>query len=185
MTDTDQGADITTTGSRIVYENRWMRVREDSVRRRDGSAGIYGVIEKTDFVIVAAIQDGRLHLVEQYRYPVRRRCWELPQGMWETRPGTDHVTLARAELREETGLEAAELAYAGRLFLAAGMCTQCSHIYRATGLTRGANALDPEEQDLVTRDFALEEVEAMIRDGVIADTSTIAALGLLRIKGLL
>jgi len=34
--------DITTIGTRVVYENRWMRVREDVIRRRDGSEGIYG-----------------------------------------------------------------------------------------------------------------------------------------------
>ena len=39
--------DIVAIGTRIVYENRWMRVREDAIRRRDGSDGIYGVVEKT------------------------------------------------------------------------------------------------------------------------------------------
>jgi hypothetical protein len=39
-------ADIETLGTRIVYENRWMRVREDAIRRRDGSEGIYGIVEK-------------------------------------------------------------------------------------------------------------------------------------------
>ena len=42
-----------------------------------------------------------------------------------------------------------------------------------------------EEQDLVTRDFALLEVERMIRDGEIKDATTVASLGLLRLKGLL
>jgi len=41
-----EGYDIETIGTRIVYENRWMRVREDGIRRRDGSSGIYGVVEK-------------------------------------------------------------------------------------------------------------------------------------------
>jgi ADP-ribose pyrophosphatase len=42
-----------------------------------------------------------------------------------------------------------------------------------------------KEQDLVTRDFALSEVERMVRDGEIKDATTVAALGLLRLKGLL
>ena len=109
--------DIKTTGSRIVYENRWMRVREDGVERRDGSTGIYDVVEKPDFVTIAAIEAGCLHLVQQYRYPVLGRYWELPQGSWEHAPDTDPLDVARAELREETGLEATEMVYAGHLFL--------------------------------------------------------------------
>ena len=37
----------TTNASRIVYENAWIRVREDQVVRPDGGPGIYGVIEIT------------------------------------------------------------------------------------------------------------------------------------------
>jgi hypothetical protein len=36
----------------VVYENRWMKVREDAIRRQDGSIGIYGVVEKSDFVVI-------------------------------------------------------------------------------------------------------------------------------------
>jgi ADP-ribose pyrophosphatase len=59
------------------------------------------------------------------------------------------------------------------------------HIFLATGLRRGDADPEHEEQDLVTRDFALSEVERMIRDGEIMDATTVAALGLLRLKGLL
>ena len=177
--------DIVRTGSRLVYENRWMRLREDTVRRRDGSPGLFGVVEKTDFVTVAAVEDGMVHMVEQFRYPVGRRCWEFVQGMWEYAPGTDPLELARAELREETGLRAAEMRYAGRLFLAYGFCTQANHVFLATGLTPGEAALEVEEQDLVTRARPLAELEAMIRDGMIEDQSTVAAFGLLRLKGML
>ena len=67
----DDTSDIKTLGSRVVYENRWMRVREDAIRRRDGSDGIYGVVEKPDFAVIVPVEDdGRIHLVQQYRYHV-------------------------------------------------------------------------------------------------------------------
>ena len=100
----DSEPEITTLSSRIAYENRWLRVREDIIRRADGSDGLYGVVERSEFVVVVALQDGALTLVEQFRYPVRRRLWELPMGMWEERPSTAPEALAAAELREETGL---------------------------------------------------------------------------------
>ena len=77
MVDNNGTPDIETTGTRVVYQNNWMRVREDAIRRRDGSAGIYGVVEKDDFVVVVPVEaDGSVHLVQQYRYPVRARFWE-------------------------------------------------------------------------------------------------------------
>ena len=53
----DDSSDIETLGTRVVYENRWMRVREDAIRRRDGSEGIYGVVEKPDFVVIVPVED--------------------------------------------------------------------------------------------------------------------------------
>ena len=88
------------------------------------------------------------------------------------------------ELREETGLDAARMSYAGHLFVAYGYSNQGSHIFVATDLRRGDDNREREEQDLVTQEFPLSDVERMIR-GEIKDTTTVAALGLLRMKGLL
>jgi len=177
--------EIETIGSRIVYQNRWLRLREDQIRRSDGSAGIYSVVEKTDFVVIAAIDHGVIHMVEQYRYPVRQRGWELPQGSWEDQPGTDPDVLARAELQEETGLSAATMIHVGYLYLAYGFSSQGYHIYLARGLSNGERDLDAEEAGLITRAFPLAEVDRMILDGTIKDATTIAALGLMRMKGLI
>src|SRR4051794_17598052 len=102
-----------TLSSLVVYQNRWMTVREDSIVRADGSHGIFGVVEKRDFAVIAAVQKNALWLVEQYRYPVGERFWELPQGSWEDSE-VDPVTLAKAELREETGLVAESVEHVGR-----------------------------------------------------------------------
>jgi ADP-ribose pyrophosphatase len=177
--------DIVATASRVVYENRWMRVREDAIVQADGSPSIYGIVEKNDFVVVAAIEEGRIHLVEQYRYPVQGRHWELPQGSWDHAPDADPVEVARGELREETGLAAAEMVQAGHLFQCYGYSTQGYHVFLARGLTQGETAREASEQDMISRSFPLEEVLRMIADGTIKDATTVAALGLLRLKGML
>ena len=74
--------------------------------------------------------------MEQYRYPVKGRYWELPQGSWEQKPGADPMEKARGELREETGLDAAKMTYVGHLFEACGYSNQGYHIFLATGLRR-------------------------------------------------
>src|SRR6516225_8267517 len=92
---------ITTLTSREVYRNNWLRVREDEILRSNGQMGIYGVIEKDPCAIIIPIEDGRVWLVEQFRYTIQERALELPQGGWEmenVRP----EELARGELREET-----------------------------------------------------------------------------------
>lgn len=169
--------------SRVVYRSRWMTLREDRIRRADGSEGTYGVVEKRDFAVVAAVEDGHVHLVEQYRYPVGARHWELPQGVWDG--GDDPAAQARAELREETGVLADEVLHAGRLYLAYGLCTQAYDVWLARGLRQGSAELEPEEQGLIARRVPLVEVERMMRDGELVDGVTVAAFGLLRLKGLL
>src|SRR3954466_13563074 len=95
---------ITRKASRVVYRNRWMTVREDDVELADGSAGIYGVVEKVDFVVVIPFDGSAYYVVEQFRYPVQGRYLEFPQGAWEDRPDADLRDVARGELAEETGL---------------------------------------------------------------------------------
>jgi ADP-ribose pyrophosphatase len=99
--------------------------------------------------------------------------------------GADPLEVACGELREETGLDAARMTYAGHLFEAYGYSNQGYDVFLATGLWRGDADLEHEEQDLVTQGFPLSEVERMIRDGEIKDATTVAALGLLQLKGLL
>ena len=176
--------EIETVASTEIYKNRWLTLREDAIVRADGSRGLYSVVEKSDFAVIAAIGNGEIHLVEQYRYPVQGRYWELPQGSWEEQ-SIDPLDLARAELREETGLTAGSMQQVGRLFLGYGYSTQAYDVFLATDLSEGETELDAEEIGLISRPFKLREVEAMILDGTIKDATTVAVFGLLRLKGLL
>lgn len=175
---------IETLSSKTVYENRWMKVREDAVRFSSGHEGIYGVVDKRDFVLIVPLHsDGTIQLVQQFRYPVGGRYWELPQGSWETTEGVDPIRVALGELAEETGLRAEKMEPIGHLFEAYGFSNQGFHIYLATGLAQGRPERDIEEQDMVSDAFAVEDIVGMIRDGAIKDAPTIAALGYLRLTG--
>ncbi|MFI9424242.1 NUDIX domain-containing protein [Streptomyces achromogenes] len=176
----DSEPEVRATGSKVVYENRWMSVREDTTLRHDGTPGLYGVVHKPDFAVVIPYADGGFHLVEQYRYPVEGRYWEFPQGSWEDRPDADPLDLARGELAEETGLTAAEMTPIGHLFAAYGYSDQGCHVILATGLTQGEPRPEPEEAGLVSRWFSEEEVWRMVADGRVKDASTLAALALLQ-----
>lgn len=176
--------EIETLKSTVVYENKWMTVHEDKVRRPSGAEGIYGVVKKADFVVILPIQDGYIHLVEQYRYPVKKRYWELPQGSWEEKTDVDHKELAAGELREETGLVSKQMDYLGHQYLAYGYSTQGYHIYVATELAFTSPDLDQEEEGLVTKKFTVAEFEQMILSGTVKDATSVNAYGLAKLKGL-
>jgi 8-oxo-dGTP pyrophosphatase MutT (NUDIX family) len=164
--------------SRVVYRNPWMEVREDTVRRQDGSTGTYGVVDKPDFALVLPRGEGGFWLVEQYRYPVGRRAWEFPQGSWPRGRDGDALDLARAELAEETGLRAAEWSRLGHLFAAYGFATQGFAVYMASGLTQGRPDREASERDMVHRFFPDAEVRAMVAGGELVDAPSVAALSL-------
>lgn len=178
-----EAPETTQLTTRLAYENKWLRVREDTVRHADGSTGLYGVVERRDFVVVAPCQDGRITLVEQYRYPIGRRLWELPMGMCE--PGVTPDTTAATELREETGLVSDSLAFVATVFHGAGYSNQAGHLFLATGLHQGPTQHEASEHGMVCRAIPLAELEAMIRDGTLQDAVTLAAFGILRVRGLL
>lgn len=177
--------DIETLSSEVVYENKWLKVREDKIRRASGNNGIYGVVEKPDFAIVLPIEGDTVYMVEQYRYTVGQRLLEFPQGAWEDNPDANPEVLAAGELREETGLIASEMHYVGFQYLAYGFCNQGYHIYVAKGLTQGEQKLDIEEEDLKIVPVSLSQLEAMIVSGEVKDASTCNAFGLARLKGLI
>jgi 8-oxo-dGTP pyrophosphatase MutT (NUDIX family) len=171
------GRSISTLSRREVYRNHWMRVREDEILRSNGQRGIYGVVEKDDAAIILPIDREHIWLVEQFRYPIEERALELPQGGWEMEID-DPEELARGELREEMGLEAARMNYLGWLWIAYGFTRQRQHVFVATGLSQVAKQPDAEEHDLVVHCLPITEFEERIRSGRIRDNCTVSAWGL-------
>jgi ADP-ribose pyrophosphatase len=175
-----------TIASRVVYQNRWMTVREDQIERTDGSSGIYSVVDKAPAAMIIPLEgsteDGHVYLIEQFRYPVSKRFLEFPGGSWEDNPGADPADLARGELQEETGLSAARMDYVGFLYYAYGISSQGFYLYCATELAQGVATPEHTEQDLVVKRVKVAEFEGMCRDGIIQDSASIAAWALLKAR---
>jgi ADP-ribose pyrophosphatase len=171
------GRSITTLASREVYRNHWMRVREDKILRSNGKEGIYGVVDKEDSAIILPIDRGRIWLVEQFRYTIQERALELPQGGWEMEIENPEE-LARGELKEELGLDAAEMTHLGTLWIAYGFTRQKQHVFLATSLTPTEKTPDAEEHDLIVRTLPVEEFEQRMLTGAIRDNCTLSAWGL-------
>lgn len=166
---------ITRISSREIYRNDWIVVREDQIRRPDGSAGIYSVVDKPAYALVIACDGDRVRLVEQYRYPLSGRRWEFPQGAAPKLADMEPLALAVRELREETGLTAGRMTLLGQLDVAPGMSSQRGWVFLATDVLEGEPDREHEEQDMRSAWFTRDQVEAMIRAGEITDAQSVAA----------
>ncbi len=172
---------IRTIASRLVYENPWLRLREDEIERPDGARGVYAIVEKPDFAVVVPWDGQHVTLVGQYRYTLGRRTWELPQGAVE---GATPEEVARTELAEETGLRAGTLRHLGRFDGAVGMSSQGFHAWLATDLEQGEARPEGEEVDMRTARVTADRFEAMIRAGEMTDAHSVAAWCAARLDGL-
>ena len=174
---------IRTLSTREVYENPWVRVREDAIEREDGSRGIYAVVEKNEGALVVPWDGERVTLVGQVKYPVGGFFWEFPQGAIDHEDAAPEET-ARAELVEETGLRAGRLEHLGRLFYSYGLSSQGFDLWLATDLTQGEAEPEATEVGLQARAVTKGEFDDMVRSGEIADAASLAAWELLRIRGI-
>jgi len=185
---------IVTVGTREVYRNPWMTVREDAIERTDpdGAAhpGIYAVVMKPHAAVVVPWDGRRVHLVGQDRYPLGAWSWELPQGAvhvdgGDPAPGVDPAAIARAELREETGFEAGRLERLGAMAFAPGMADQRFTAFLATDLRPGPPQPEAEEEGLIVPlAVTPDELDAMIDRGEIVDAATVATWYLATRRGL-
>src|SRR5207253_4243761 len=116
----------------------------DTVRLPDGSLATREfVLHPGAVMMIPLLDDGRIVLERQYRYPVRQVLIEFPAGKIDR--GEDLLACAQRELLEETGYTASEWAYAGKLAHCVGYSDEMIHIYFARGLTAGAAQLDHGE----------------------------------------
>ena len=171
-----------TEGSREVYRNAWIRVREDAVIRADGSPGIYGVVGFWNLAVgaVPLFADGTTVLVGQHRYTLDAWSWEIPEGGGD--PRLPPVEEAARELREETGLVARVWTALGELHTSNSVTDERALLFLAEDLDQRDPEPEPTEQLLLWR-LAFDDAVAMALDGRVTDSMSVA--GLLRTAELL
>ncbi|MES1200687.1 MAG: NUDIX hydrolase [Pseudomonadota bacterium] len=176
MTDwEDDGDPWTIVSVRRSYETDWFAVDDHDVINPAGKPGHYGVIRiRRPAVGVLPIEaDGGVHLVGQWRFPLKRYSWEMPEGGAE--PGEDLEFCARRELEEETGFRAGRLQKILEMDLSNSLTDEHATAYLATELTPGT--AQPEEVEVLKRRTApFKEVLTRVVDGRIRDAITVATV---------
>lgn len=166
----------TTHRSRVVYENRWIRVREDDVTGPHGD-GIYGVVQmRQPAVFVVALDDEeRVCLVTLDRYATGSSSVEVPAGGTD---GEDPLAAAQRELLEETGFAATEWTHLGSMNALNGIADAPEHVFLARGLSVAIDAAASQREEGIEalRWVPFTEVLGLVADGSISDGESIAAL---------
>ncbi len=162
------------TGGVTLLEGGFLQVRRDDVRLPDGSTATREFIQHGGAVaVIPLLDDGRIVLVRQYRYPVAKVLLELPAGKRD--PGEAQLVCAMRELQEETGYTAREWAYAGEIHNAAAYSTESIWLWFARGLHAGAARPDVGEF-VETVCHSADELEALDARGELPDVKTLVGL---------
>jgi ADP-ribose pyrophosphatase len=157
-----------------VYRGAFLDVRRDQVRLPDGAtAQREYIIHPGAVMIVPILDDGRLVVERQWRYPLARSMTEFPAGKLE--PGEPPLHCGIRELIEETGYRAREWARAGILHNAIAYSNEGIEVWFARGLTLGERHLDAGEF-LEVASASLEELDDMALRGELTDAKTLIGM---------
>jgi len=149
-------------------------IQKVSVRLPDGRERNYDLVDHANAVTILPVDDdGQVYFVSQYRIGAEKELLELPAGVMEK--GEDPLPSARRELREEIGMDCQELRFLGGFYMAAGYSNEYMHCYLAQGLFK-APLMQDEDEFLSLSIKSLEETYAMVWNGQIEDSKTLAAL---------
>ena len=157
------------------YRNDWIAVEHHEVATPAGGSGIYGVVRFANVAVGVVPLDaaGYTTLVGQWRYPLARYSWEIPEG--GAPRGEDPLAAARRELAEETGLSAARYTKLLDLDVSNSVTDEEGVVYLAEGLTRGE--ANPEEtEDLRLWRLPLADALALVERGRIRDALSVISL---------
>lgn len=163
-----------TRSARVVYENPWIRVREDIAEMPDGRATLYGVVECAPAVGVLPFLDAdTVVLVGQYRYVARGFYWEMPTG--GAAEGEALEDAVQRELAEEAGYRAGRLTPLCTFHTSKSVVDETAHLYMADGLVPVIHEGDPTEF-IEVRTFPFAEVLHMVETDEIKDAMTVIAV---------
>jgi 8-oxo-dGTP pyrophosphatase MutT (NUDIX family) len=160
--------------AKVHYENRWIRVVEHQVVNPSGGQGIYGVVHFKHIAVgIVPWEDGYIWLVGQYRFPLDRYSWEIPEGGGLL--SEDPLATAQRELKEETGMTADHWEIIVKMDLSNSVSDEEGIVYLARGLHSG-EAQPEETERLTVKKVTLAEALAMVERDEIRDSLSVAAI---------
>jgi ADP-ribose pyrophosphatase len=167
--------------SNVIYEGKVFDLKVDEIEYETGSKGIREVaLHPGGAVALPLTNEGKIVMVEQFRYPFQKKLLELPAGKLDK--GENPLECAVRELEEETGYKPTSVDKLGEIYTAPGYCTEILHLYLMQDLKEGIHNREEGELEMVVYELMLDEIEKKIKEGEIVDSKTICGIYFLRNK---
>jgi ADP-ribose pyrophosphatase len=162
--------------SNILFQGKVFDLMVDEIKYKStgNKSGREVVIHPGGAVIVPVLNDGRIVLIKQYKYPLNKFLLELPAGKLE--PNEEPISCAERELTEETGYTAAEIKFLNKIYTTPGYCTEELYIFTAKKLKPGKHNREEGEHGMEVLEMELTEIENLIAKGEITDAKTISGI---------
>jgi ADP-ribose pyrophosphatase len=154
-----------------LFKGHFLHAMRDTVALPDGGTATREyVVHPGAVMVIPLLDDGRLVLERQFRYPVGKVMIEFPAGKID--PGEPVFDCARRELLEETGYTALQWARAGQMHPVISYSTEFIDIWFARGLQMAGRKLDVGEfLDVITA--TPQQLMDWCRDGLVTDAKTL------------
>lgn len=167
--------------SEILFHGKVFDLRVDQIEYNSGNLGVREVaVHPGGAVVVPVKNDGRIIMIRQYRYPLKKMILELPAGKLE--PGEDPFVCAVRELEEETGYKSDNVVKLGMIYTTPGFCTEALHIYMASDLVPGEHNREEGEYGMEVHEYTMDEIDDLIRSGELSDAKSICGIQMSRLK---
>ncbi len=163
--------------SRVLFSGKVFDLKVDKIEYDSGNPGIREVaVHPGGAVVVPVLDNDRIIIVKQYRYPLNKTILELPAG--KLNKDEDPLVCAVRELEEETGYKAGRIEKLGAICTSPGFCTEILHIYLANELIPGNHNREEGEYGMEILELTFKEAEEKIKRGEIIDAKTICGIHL-------
>lgn len=167
--------------SKIVFEGKVFNVRVDNIQY-NGSGNLASrqvAVHPGGAVIVPILNNGKIILVKQYRYPHDEIILELPAGKLDK--GEEPLHCAIRELKEETGYTSNKIKKLGKIYTTPGFCNEVLHIFLAKDLSAGDHKREEGEEEMELIELSIAEIDEKIRSGEIVDAKTICGIAMYKL----
>lgn len=173
--DQDHKNPWTTLTSEKIYDSPWIGLTKHDVLNPNGNPGTYSVVHFKNIAIGILPLDNNYNtwIVGQYRYPISRYSWEIPEGGGDLT--VQPLISAKRELHEETGITAGKWTKIQDLHLSNSASDEFGILYIAQDLNFGESEPEDDEQ-LELRKLHFDELYQMVESGEITDSLTVTAV---------
>ncbi len=163
-----------TLNTKTAYESPWIRVEHSDVLTPGQKSGTYSVVNFKNAAVGIVVLDENFNtwIVGQYRYPLKRNTWEIPEGGCPL--GTPLLETAKRELMEEVGISAKKWTPIMDLHLSNSATDEYGIIYIAQNIEIG-EASPEDDEDIEIKKLPFEEFYQMVENGIITDSMSVAA----------